>query len=531
MRVKLNTPSNAPHSTIYLFSCKPGNAVFRILKRHNECEVTLGDLKKVDRLLSFANPAAKYDPRYSLGLWDGRVHLLSGAKFPTGLLPYAVKRLERDGFTVDVVDKAQKRPLKPIPPDFIKVNGPAGPSPLRPDQVWAINKMLAAGSGGGWIATGWGKGAGIAAILGAIYFQTGGKSLVLVPRIGLLSQTSRDLAEMLDGVSVGMIGNGKREFDADVVVATAQTLQKVLDTAKSPKHREDIQRLTAMLESRTALMLDEAHKVSSGRNWYKIAKMCPAPYRFAVSGTLLSGKPHEDMYLRGIVGRVVVKITAKSMWERGNLAKPVIYMVTDRGAYDGRDTPYSTLDYADAVTTCLVNDVRYNRSIVHIARHLLDLGKAPMIFTRFIQHIRNLSRMMGRAGLPHEILYGKHDVAHREAIKARYMRDGDFVMLVSTIFDEGENVNNLPALIMAGGGKGDNNAIKQRIGRGMRVKEGDNRVMVFDFAHHHCRMLARHASERKRMYREQGMEVVDIPNVFSLNQYPFTASIEDRKAE
>jgi superfamily II DNA or RNA helicase len=358
-------------------------------------------------------------------------------------------------------------------------------------------------------------------VVGAIYLQTGGKSLVLVPRIGLLSQTSKDFKEMLDGPTIGVIGNGKRELDADVIVATAQTLQKVLDSPKNRKHAEDIRQLRRMLDTRACILCDEAHRTTKAFTWYKIAKLCPAPYRFAVSGTLLSGKPWEDMRLRGIVGRVVVKVTSKAMWERGNLAKPTVYMVSDRGAYDDGDKVSVSTDYKAVVDACLVNDVRYNKSVIHIARHMLQLGKAPMIFTRFIKHIKHLSRIMGRAGIPHEILYGRHDVAHREEIKRRYMQNADFIMLVSTIFDEGENVNNLPALIMAGGGKGDSAAIKQRIGRGMRVKAGDNRVLVFDFMHQHNRMLNRHAVERKRMYREQGMEVVDVPNIRALSQYSF----------
>lgn len=102
---------------------------------------------------------------------------------------------------------------------------------------------------------------------------------------------------------------------------------------------------------------------------------------------------------------------------------------------------------------------------------------------------------------------GKDSMADRlDALESLRKGTGSIVIATS-IFDEGVDVPAVDLLVLAGGGKGYKRLL-QRLGRGMRRKEGHNVLMVIDFMDMGDIYLRRHSKTRKAVYEAEGFEVI-----------------------
>lgn len=75
------------------------------------------------------------------------------------------------------------------------------------------------------------------------------------------------------------------------------------------------------------------------------------------------------------------------------------------------------------------------------------------------------------------------------------------IIIASTILDEGFDAPLTEFLILAGGGKAEHRQV-QRIGRGMRVADGKERLTVFDFLDT-GKYLGKHSTQRAKAYRRE----------------------------
>ena len=80
------------------------------------------------------------------------------------------------------------------------------------------------------------------------------------------------------------------------------------------------------------------------------------------------------------------------------------------------------------------------------------------------------------------------------------------MVICSSIWDEGVDIPNLDAIIVAGGGMSEIKAI-QKVGRGLRKTATKDSVQVIDFSDLSHKYLRKHSRERVKAYRERGWEV------------------------
>jgi len=87
------------------------------------------------------------------------------------------------------------------------------------------------------------------------------------------------------------------------------------------------------------------------------------------------------------------------------------------------------------------------------------------------------------------------------------MQDGDLdVLVASKIFDQGIDIPQLDALILAGSGKSSARAL-QRIGRVIRNYPGKEKAIVVDF-YDNCKFLREHSKARLKVYKtEPGFQI------------------------
>jgi superfamily II DNA or RNA helicase len=105
---------------------------------------------------------------------------------------------------------------------------------------------------------------------------------------------------------------------------------------------------------------------------------------------------------------------------------------------------------------------------------------------------------------------GQDSSARRRKVIDQYKAGRINVLIASTIVDEGFDAPATEFLVLAGGGKAEHRQV-QRIGRGMRVSGGKERLTVVDFMDR-GRWLGAHARQRLRGYLgERSYTVVELP--------------------
>ena len=422
-------------------------------------------------------------PKYRNHTWDGYISLLKGMKtFPTGLKSMVVQELIReDRFDIRAVFSETVRFFQPIKLPWIHPDMIEGIR-LRRYQVDAVDDLLCSERGIAKMATNAGK----TVVFAALIKLLGNKNAMVVVRSkDLLYQTSERLAEYL-GRPVGLIGDSHRD-ETDVVVATVQTLNALR------KRKVSLRKTFA--ENRI-LVIDECHAVADNQT-FDVLMQVPGWYRYGFSGTPLDRGRLNDLKLIACTGSLQVEVTNAELIKQEWSAKPIIFL------HDVLPVPNLwSFDYQTAYDACIVRDEERNLLIADIASQEITRGSVLIIVTR-IDHGQTLHDLsMGSV-----FVNGSSPVAERQEVLERLGRGDKLCCIATQIFDEGVDVPALDTLILAGGGKSQLKLL-QRVGRGLRRKEGRNIVHIHDFLDGSNKYLLEHTEERVAVYKREGFNVM-----------------------
>lgn len=451
-------------------------AVYTTYSCSNMPAARIFEVSAIVREISSARPDGyEYMPKFKSGLWDGYIRLGKGNKFPTGLSWDVTAALVAKGYTVHIENDYDS-------PD-IDWNGV---SPhmffgltLRPYQLEAVRKLLAFERGVAKMATNSGKTAVIAALSQVI----DGKILILVTKKDLLYQTENKL-ELRLSEYIGLIGDGHLDTDR-VTVGMVQTLVKRIPILQK-----------GYLDTLDCVIFDECHHLPS-KTAQQVMFAIPAPMRFGFSGTPLSYTALPDLVLMGATGPVRVEVTNQDLISEGISATPIVYIHTmvDEETEDD--------DYHEAYEGCIVQSNVRNHTI---AEEVIRIhSRSTLILVERLKHGKVLRDL-----IPDSIFVtGSHSMEERtEALNSLRRGEGS-VVIATPIFDEGVDVPAVDLLVLAGGGKG-HKKLLQRLGRGMRQKEGSNVLKVIDFWDDTNKHLLSHSESRHAIYEDEGFEVVVI---------------------
>lgn len=354
-----------------------------------------------------------------------------------------------------------------------------------PHQVRAIEDFATASRGVAFLPTGAGKTECAIGVTKGLGLPT----LFLTHRQNLMWQTARRFVKRLPEMEkhIGTIGSGT--FNPNhITIATVQTLQNFI--------KEDVDGAKQLLADYKLLIVDEAHR--SGASYFHTpALLCEnAFYRMALTATpFMKDSPEEDMCLMGISGDVVAKVSFKELIDAGILAKPFFkfYKIDTpnmAGVYKWRDV------YERGITH---NEYR-NNVIVKNAVSTVKAGKPTLIIVHETEHGVLLDKMVKAAGLRSEYVSGKDAVKVREKALDKIAKDRLDVLVCTNIFDEGVDVNNIGAVILAAGNKSAP-SLFQRTGRAIRRKEEDNYAVIIDFIDAQHPKLLEHSAKRYNLVK------------------------------
>jgi len=441
--------------------------------------------------------------------------------FPSGFVPRVVNYLSKVGEKVHLSRMFEGYKDRLDPEMLYGIT-------LRDYQLRILSECMRKGFGTIASATGSGKGLIISALVKLLGDKGNLPAIIFVPNINLLKQQADVMKKSLPQMKVGMVGNGKKQLNCDVIVCTPQTMRQALPPKQTRVKigKKWVNKISPynpkfehLLKKTKLLILDECHHGGSD-TWFNLAGITPARFRFGFSGTVGKGTKFSNMRLEGAVGPKIYEVKNKELIDKKILARPTVYLIDDDRVF-GKTVPFTELDaktgkmvrrpYAAMYKDAITDNHYYNVHIAKIAKHLVKLGKPPLITCTRLEHMRNIKESCKYAHVRSKILSGKDPLSVRRAVVAEFVRDKNFCLIASNIFDEGLDIPPLSAIILAAGGKSQI-TLFQRIGRGLRKKK-DNRLIVVDFAHSNNKYTIDHAIKRGTALIKDGMKLVHIEDV------------------
>ena len=434
------------------------------------------------------------------GQWDGIKRFREFCRkkkcyrFPTGFLDRVCRALDKIDYPYELDDSAREFfPAEPVY-SFGDIHLNQGRYSYQGDL---LDTALLHGRGVLKAATGAGK----TEIGGAIIASYDQPSIWVTHRVGLLHQT-RDRLEARLQRPIGIVGDGLVE-PSRITVAMVQTITKRL---KDPGIQD-------MLQNAKVLIGDEVHHLESA-SWTKVFSLIPAPHRFGLTATACTDG--SGLALIGMTGEIIAEISAKELIDRGVLVPPRIWF----SRVPGEEKLPKSIPYQTVYSRGIINSVRRNEQIVHVARVFKSEGKNGITLVRRINHGETLANMFCAAGIRAEFLRGSMRKEKRaELLEKLWAGDIDQVVAQDQILGEGVDMPALRTLINANGTRGGGSSRNstehevgrgtiQFLGRGLRRAPGKEIFELVDFTDTSHKFLAEASRERVRALEDEGYSSV-----------------------
>jgi len=396
----------------------------------------------------------------------------------------------------------------------------------RDYQTEAIEEILKSRQGLVKVATNGGKTMIMAGALRSLV-STGLRGIVLIHRDEIFEQLVATFNEHVPG-GVGELRQGKKDVEGrQFVVAMAQMLVNRIG---------DDEDVTKLYEEAGVLFADEGHHLQA-KTWNDLFVFSNASFKVGFTGTVQDENTYEGWLVRSCTGRVLIDVSNRELMESGVSATvdATMWRVNSAELFEG--FYHNTLDEFKLVNpvkgtlvdamgkwtrpdlklkffgmyrrACeergVVENEARNELLCARAEHHLGKGRQTLMVVERLPHGERLLKMMHEYGVESvHFLHGSDP--DRKDVMERY-RMGDLRLLISTqVLDEGVDISGIRALIIAGGRKA-KRAFLQRIGRGLRFKEGENVLHVDDVWDRGHKYLEGDAAARFKLFEAEGFQV------------------------
>ena len=413
-----------------------------------DCTAELQD--KIDKELTYAIPT--HNPL------DPPEMIKNMGIIRNGLVSLPIGRTDLIPSNYEIVDRRVNKP----------VEFPEFRFPLRESQQKVYDEIEDNAIINAWVS--WGKTFTGLAIAGKL----GQKTLVVTHTVSLRNQWAKEV-EKVFGFKPGIIGSGKFELDAPIVIGNTQTLYRNVDKIQ---------------KEFGTIILDEMHHVSSP-TFSKILDTNYCRYKIGLSGTI-ERKDGKHVVFRDYFGNTLFQPPKE------NYMTPTVHLVASEIRFmDGAKIPW-----ANRVTK-LANDEEYRHTVAMLAAAYAAKGHRVLVVSGRVSFLKACSELTGDRSI---CVTG--EVAHEDREKLiEEILTGNKNVLYGTqaIFSEGISVDTLSCLILA---TPVNNEplLTQLCGRVIRKKEGKIDPVIIDI-HLKGNTARRQASNRVGFYMKQGWDM------------------------
>jgi superfamily II DNA or RNA helicase len=311
----------------------------------------------------------------------------------------------------------------------------------------------------------------------AIAGKLGQKTLVVVHTVPLRNQWAKEV-EKVYGFTPGIIGSGKFDLDAPIVIGNTQSLYRNIE-----KIRKEF----------GTIILDEMHHVSSP-TFSKVIDTNYCRYKIGLSGTI-ERKDGKHVVFRDYFGSKVFKPPKE------NFMTPVVDIIKSEIRFmDGARTPWANR------VTALANNEEYRHTVAMRAAFYAAKKHKVLVVSDRVHFLRSCAELAGETAI---CVTGEVPHEQRETL-INEINYGNKQILFGTqaIFSEGISVNSLSVLIL---GTPINNEplLTQLIGRVIREQEGKQTPVIVDI-HLKGNTARKQASNRMGYYMKQGWKISQI---------------------
>ncbi len=430
----------------------------------------------------------------SSGGWDGVVRLLKNKSFPIGLLDAVKDVLDRNSTEYQLHDCRQAieygTPLEIDKNSFFKP---------RPYQVAAFESAKDNGSGVIKIATGGGKTGVISMIAG--HYNT--KTIIYVIGVELLYQMKSTIEALYPQLEVGIVGDGVcdiKQINIVTVWSAAVAFNKKIDILdndcskeKKTQSAKNKSKIKEMVRGANLFILDECQYAAANTVQFLHRESVSARHRFLFSASPWRDSG-DDILIEAVGGKKIFDLKASKLIRDGFLVRPEIHFLSVPII---KNLPRN---YQQVYKAYIVENEERNDMIRKAALKLIKAGKKVLILVVRVSHGEQLKKILKddcRVGY----LDGQKTTKERLGT-IQDMKDGSIDLIIaSKIFDQGVDIPELDALILAGSGKSTGRAL-QRIGRVIRKRDGKERAVVVDFMDN-ARFLRDHSDVRMSVYKTE----------------------------
>jgi len=441
--------------------------------------------------LSYTVPGFEQTNAYKNSGWDGRSSFYSMRKhtFPAGFLSMVASFLRAEGLKVFTRRQA---PSHVSPITDCRAMPPVDDYPVLEKydyQFEAVNQLLKHKRIIAQIATGGGK----SRIAKLATMAINRPTLFLTTRRVLYYQMAEHFKDAIKYRNlterVGFLGDGDWSPSNFINVGMVKTLAMKLNDPK--QRRQTIETLHKF----EFLILEEAHETSNDQ-YYVVANACAnAHYRLALTATpFMKEHMKDNMSLMGTVGPVGIKVSEKQLIDSGILATPYFkYAEPERP-----ERLYKTTKWPSCYKIGVVESYPRNKIIIQEAAKARKHGLRVLILVIRKNQGALLEKTLFANKIKAKFIWGESNkIKRKKALDD--LESGKLEVLIGTnILDVGVDVPSVGMVIIAGGMKGEE-ALRQRIGRGMRGKKKNNYLFVLDFMDKHNRKLLQHSMTRKQI--------------------------------
>ncbi|MCK9263460.1 MAG: DEAD/DEAH box helicase [Desulfomonilia bacterium] len=390
---------------------------------------------------------------------------------PRGYINHLLGRLGRRPYLV--VDRT--RTLDPVDFGFR--------ARLHPYQLAAVRDLIARRFG----VLEAPPGAGKTVIALNIIARREQPALVVVHTKELMYQWLRRATEFLDlgEDQIGLIGDGRKDIGRRLTIAIINSLFRVMDEVKPTIGH---------------VVVDECHHTPA-RTFTEVVGGLDTAFMLGLSAT-----PYRRDKLTRLIyfylGDRLHTILPRELQEINRIMRATLKVRKTRRAY------YFDADEYQSMISTLIADRDRNAVIARdVADHVRSRqsGIALVISDR-VSHCEELHRMITSAGVEASLLTGSVPTARRSELVERLNRSRTHVLVAtSQLIGEGFDLKILSSIFLATPIRF-TGRVKQYIGRVLRVAEGKNEALIYDYVDDNGMLISSFQS-RLSAYEDMGVQI------------------------
>ena len=455
-------------------------------------------LDYIRQQFSVPNPSFRFQPHASKDITP--ISLLW--TFPDGLALDIIKSLKNkfgNNIEIDITDvKDIIRPFSYTPEKIIQPENPE--IVYRDYQEYGIRLGLKYGRGLYHWATASGKSASMYGLIKNIWHNQGFKSKVLitVPRTQLVHQLASDFINY--GCAPEEItkftSNSDYDLSRNIIISNMQFLNSRIDELNT----NDIK----------ILIIDEVHSQGVRNEGFKLHKKITTNVKYGFSGTIPTTELEKYWNIVGLCGMILSEKKSAELQDEGYIAKSKFISIKFQHTVS-QPQPAEIIEdkflYAKALYPLELNYIEnceYTNTF--ICKLLFNLKNNSIILFDHIEHGHALHTIMNKLNEngSKEVFYidGSIDVGYREYIRGKLEEINNGILLANTAcFSVGINIKNIHNIGFAFSSGKSATKIMQSIGRGLRIHENKENLLLIDF-HHNYIYSTKHFIQRLKLYKE-----------------------------